>query len=101
MRLWCSWGQTPLKLARRLESAGLNIAGTSPESIDIAEDRERFAELCRELGVRQPPHGTALSRFQAEEVIDRIGFPYWSGPRTSSGDGRCRLQLRRAGRRPR
>ncbi len=68
-------GQTPLKLARRLEAAGLTIAGTSPESIDIAEDRERFAELCRELGVRQPPHGTALSRFQAEEVIDRIGFP--------------------------
>ena len=68
-------GQTPLKLAKRLEAAGLTIAGTSPESIDIAEDRERFAELCRELGVRQPPHGTALSRFQAEEVIDRIGFP--------------------------
>ena len=68
-------GQTPLKLARRLEAAGLTIAGTSPESIDIAEDRERFADLCRELGVRQPPHGTALSRYQAEEVIDRIGFP--------------------------
>ncbi len=68
-------GQTPLRLARALEAAGVPIAGTSPDSIDAAEDRERFAALCRELGVAQPPHGTARSVVGAQEVADRIGFP--------------------------
>ena len=68
-------GQTPLSLARDLEAAGLPIAGTSPDSIDAAEDRERFSAVCRELGIAQPPHGIALSPAAAGEVADRIGFP--------------------------
>ncbi len=68
-------GQTPLKLARPLEAAGVPIAGTAPDAIDAAEDRQRFSALCRELGVPQPPHGTARSVVEAQEVADRIGFP--------------------------
>ena len=96
-------GQTPLKLARRLESAGLNIAGTSPESIDIAEDRERFAELCRELGSQ-----AAAARDRSEPLPGRGGDrpdrlpgagPALLRPRGKGDAGR--LQLRRVGRRPR
>ncbi len=68
-------GQTPLRLARALEDAGVPIAGTSPDSIDAAEDRRRFSALCRELGIAQPPHGTARSVVEAQEVADRVGFP--------------------------
>ncbi len=68
-------GQTPLSLAHALESAGISIAGTSPDAIDIAEDRERFSVLCRELDVPQPPHGTARSVAEAEEIVDDIGLP--------------------------
>ncbi len=68
-------GQTPLRLARALEEAGVPIAGTSPDSIDAAEDRRRFAAVCRELGIAQPPHGTARSVVEAQEVADRVGFP--------------------------
>jgi carbamoyl-phosphate synthase large subunit len=68
-------GQTPLGLARSLEAAGIPIAGTAPDAIDAAEDRERFSAVCREAGVPQPPHGTATSLREAEEVADRIGFP--------------------------
>jgi carbamoyl-phosphate synthase large subunit len=68
-------GQTPLGLAPALEAAGVPIAGTRPDSIDIAEDRERFSALCTELGVPQPPHGTATSVAEAAEVVDRIGLP--------------------------
>ncbi len=68
-------GQTPLSLAHRLEDAGVPIAGTSPESIDIAEDRERFSALCAEQGIPQPPHGTARSVAEAQEVVDEIGLP--------------------------
>ena len=68
-------GQTPLNLARRLEDQGVPIAGTAPDRIDAAEDRERFSALCRELGVAQPPHGTATSPSEAREVVDLIGFP--------------------------
>ena len=68
-------GQTPLNLARRLERQGVPIAGTAPDRIDAAEDRERFSELCRGLGIAQPPHGTATSPSDAREVVDRIGFP--------------------------
>jgi carbamoyl-phosphate synthase large subunit len=68
-------GQTPLKLVADLEAAGVAIAGTSPASIDAAEDRERFAALCAAAGVRQPAHGIARSARQAEEIVDRIGFP--------------------------
>ncbi|MFN8579836.1 MAG: carbamoyl-phosphate synthase large subunit [Gemmatimonadaceae bacterium] len=68
-------GQTPLKLTRGLEAAGVTILGTSPESIDIAEDRQRFEAIARELGIRQPENGTATSVGEAVEVADRIGYP--------------------------
>ena len=68
-------GQTPLKLARDLEKNGANIIGTSPESIDLAEDRERFQKMIQKLGLRQPVNSTARSKEQAVDIADRIGFP--------------------------
>ena len=68
-------GQTPLRLARALEAAGVRILGTSPEAIDLAEDRGRFEALTRELGVAQPPSGTALSVEEAVAVASRVGYP--------------------------
>jgi carbamoyl-phosphate synthase large subunit len=68
-------GQTPLKLAQSLHRAGVPIIGTSPESIDLAEDRKRFGALLDQLGIRQPEHGTALSYEEALEVAHRIGYP--------------------------
>ncbi len=68
-------GQTPLKLVKPLEAAGVTILGTSPDAIDIAEDRKRFEQLARELGVTQPPNGTATSVPEAVEIASRIGYP--------------------------
>ena len=68
-------GQTPLKLALDLQRAGVNIVGTSPDSIDLAEDRKRFAQLLWDLGIPQAPSGTATSRAEAREVAATIGFP--------------------------
>jgi len=68
-------GQTPLRLARALEAAGVRILGTSPEAIDQAEDRGRFEALTRELGVQQPPSGTAQSVEEAVAVASRVGYP--------------------------
>jgi len=68
-------GQTPLGLAHELERCGLSIAGTSPDAIDMAEDRERFSALCTARGIRQPPSGTALCLTEVHDVADRIGFP--------------------------
>jgi carbamoyl-phosphate synthase large subunit len=68
-------GQTPLNLARALEAAGAPIIGTSVESIDIAEDRERFQVLVEKLGLRQPANGTALDLQQAQHAARRIGYP--------------------------
>ena len=68
-------GQTPLKLAVSLEKAGVPIIGTSPDSIDRAEDRERFQEMLHKLGLIQPENGTARSFEEAEKVADRIGYP--------------------------
>jgi carbamoyl-phosphate synthase large subunit len=68
-------GQTPLKLALALQEAGVAILGTSPDSIDLAEDRERFSKLLWDLGIPQPESGTATSREQAREVAERIGYP--------------------------
>ncbi len=68
-------GQTPLKLAVALEKAGVPIIGTSPDSIDRAEDRERFQEMLHKLGLKQPENGTARSFEEAEKVADRIGYP--------------------------
>jgi len=68
-------GQTPLKLARDLEAAGVPIIGTSPDSIDHAEDRERFQRLITQLGLRQPPNATARSESEAVERAAEIGYP--------------------------
>ncbi len=68
-------GQTPLKLALPLQAAGVKIIGTSPDSIDLAEDRERFAQLLWDLGIPQAPSGTALTPEEAREVAEKIGFP--------------------------
>ena len=68
-------GQTPLNLARALEAAGAPIIGTSVDSIDLAEDRERFRRLVERLGLKQPANGTALDLQQAIHVARRIGFP--------------------------
>ena len=68
-------GQTPLKLALALQHAGVAILGTSPDSIDLAEDRERFAAFLSELNITQPKSGTATSREQARVVAASIGFP--------------------------
>ena len=68
-------GQTPLKLAAALEDAGIPILGTSPDAIDLAEDRERFAQLVDKLGLSQPLNGIARSRDEAASVAARIGYP--------------------------
>jgi carbamoyl-phosphate synthase large subunit len=68
-------GQTPLRLARALEHEGINILGTSPEAIDLAEDRGRFEAITRELGVAQPPSGVAHSADEALAVASRVGYP--------------------------
>jgi carbamoyl-phosphate synthase large subunit len=68
-------GQTPLKLAHALENAGIPILGTSPDSIDLAEDRERFQRLLQDLDLKQPPNGTARSLDEAKAVAERIGYP--------------------------
>ena len=68
-------GQTPLKLAHRLQDAGIPVLGTSPESIDLAEDREQFQALCERLDIQQPPGGTAYTPEEARAVADRLGFP--------------------------
>ena len=68
-------GQTPLKLALPLQEAGVAILGTSPDSIDLAEDRQRFSQLLWELGIPQPASGTAISHTEAREVATLIGFP--------------------------
>jgi carbamoyl-phosphate synthase large subunit len=73
-------GQTPLKLAAALEREGIPILGTSPDAIDLAEDRERFAALVHRLGLRQPEHGLARSREEAIAVAERIGYPVLTRP---------------------
>jgi carbamoyl-phosphate synthase large subunit len=68
-------GQTPLKLALPLQAAGVTILGTSPDSIDLAEDRQRFSRLLWDLGIPQPSSGTATSRNEARDAATEIGFP--------------------------
>ncbi len=68
-------GQTPLNLATRLHDAGVPIIGTSPDSIDLAEDRKRFSALLDELQIPQPSNGTATSASEAKEVADKLGYP--------------------------
>ncbi|MGB2757488.1 MAG: carbamoyl-phosphate synthase large subunit [Acidimicrobiia bacterium] len=68
-------GQTPLKLAPALEAVGIPILGTAPSSIDLAEDREQFNALCEELGIPQPPGGTAADPDTAAAIADSVGYP--------------------------
>ncbi|MFP4610793.1 MAG: carbamoyl-phosphate synthase large subunit [Thiohalophilus sp.] len=68
-------GQTPLKLARELEEAGAPIIGTSPDSIDLAEDRERFQAMIDKLNLQQPPNRTARSEAEAMKLAEEIGYP--------------------------
>ncbi len=73
-------GQTPLKLARALEAAGAPIIGTSPDSIDLAEDRERFSKLVDQLKLRQPPARSARIEDEAVKLADEVGFPLMVRP---------------------
>ena len=68
-------GQTPLNLARALEASGVPILGTSPESIDLAEDRERFSLVIERLGLKQPPNASATRCDEARHIAERIGYP--------------------------
>jgi len=68
-------GQTPLKLSMRLQNSGVNILGTSPDSIDLAEDRKRFGAILSKLGIPQPENGTALNVDDAKKIASRIGYP--------------------------
>jgi len=68
-------GQTPLNLAMRLHEAGVPIIGTSPDSIDLAEDRKRFGALLNELGIPQPENGMAATSEEAKQIATRIGYP--------------------------
>ncbi|THD81494.1 carbamoyl-phosphate synthase large subunit [Aliigemmobacter aestuarii] len=68
-------GQTPLKLANALHDEGIPILGTTPDAIDLAEDRERFQKLLNDLGLKQPVNGIASSRDQAFEIAARVGYP--------------------------
>ena len=68
-------GQTPLKLANALENAGIPILGTTPDSIDLAEDRERFQQLVQKLDLKQPHNGIASTDEEALNIAEGIGFP--------------------------
>ena len=68
-------GQTPLKLSHALEKAGIPILGTSPDAIDLAEDRERFQKLLQDLDLKQPPNGIATTEEQAAQIAEDIGYP--------------------------
>ncbi len=68
-------GQTPLKLARQIEEAGIPLLGTPVDAIDLAEDRGRFGALLRKLGIKHPPYGTALSAEEAAVIAEEVGFP--------------------------
>ncbi len=84
-------GQTPLNLAQALHDVGVPIAGTSPSSIALAEDREKFAELCRGLGLRQPPAGSATSASEAADVVDQVGLPVLVRPSYVLGGRKMRV----------
>ena len=90
-------GQTPLKLAKPLEAAGIPILGTSPDAIDLAEDRDRFQKLIHELKLRQPDNGTATSQEQAIAVADKIGYPVVIRPSYVLGGRAMQIVYDRAG----
>ncbi len=84
-------GQTPLKLARPLEEAGVKILGTSPDSIDRAEDRERFRELLQKLGLKQAPNGIATNLEEARKIAGRTGYPLVIRPSFVLGGQRMKI----------
>jgi carbamoyl-phosphate synthase large subunit len=90
-------GQTPLKLCHRLEEAGIPILGTSPDAIDLAEDRERFQQLLHRLELRQPANGLARSREEAVHVADTVGYPVVMRPSYVLGGRGMRIVHDRAG----
>ena len=89
-------GQTPLKLARALAAAGAPIVGTSPDSIDLAEDRERFKGLIERLGLRQPESRSARTRAQAGELAEQIGYPLMVRPSYVLGGRAMKIVYREA-----
>ncbi len=88
-------GQTPLKLCRALEEAGVPIIGTSPDAIDRAEDRERFQQMVQRLNLRQPANATARSEDEALALSKNIGYRWWSVPPTCWAAGRWRSSTRK------
>ncbi|MBI5701078.1 carbamoyl-phosphate synthase large subunit [Candidatus Saganbacteria bacterium] len=84
-------GQTPLNLAQTLKKAGVKIIGTSPESIDKAEDRKRFAKMLRKLKLNQTENGTALSKEEAKKIAKKIGYPVLVRPSYVLGGRAMRL----------
>ncbi|HMX58701.1 MAG TPA: carbamoyl-phosphate synthase large subunit, partial [Leptospiraceae bacterium] len=90
-------GQTPLKLARGLEAAGVRILGTSPDAIDRAEDRDRFSEMIKKLGLLQPENGMAYNLEEAQAVVERIGYPVLVRPSYVLGGRAMALVHDRAG----
>ena len=93
-------GQTPLKLAAALEAAQIPILGTSPDAIDLAEDRERFQQLLHKLGLSQPDNGTAHLAEEAEAVAQRIGYPVVIRPSYVLGGRAMEIVHETAGARP-
>ena len=90
-------GQTPLKLAKPLEAVGIPILGTSPDAIDLAEDRDRFQKLIHKLKLRQPDNGTAISQEQAIAVAEKIGYPVVIRPSYVLGGRAMQIVYDRAG----
>ena len=90
-------GQTPLRLAERLEAAGVPILGTSPDAIDLAEDRERFQKLLARLGLRQPANGIAYSADEAAAVAEKVGYPVVIRPSYVLGGRAMEIVRDRAG----
>ena len=90
-------GQTPLKIARALEAAGLAILGTAPDAIDLAEDRKRFQHLAGALGLRQPPSDTCRDVERATAIADRLGYPVLVRPSYVLGGRAMEIVRDRAG----
>jgi carbamoyl-phosphate synthase large subunit len=90
-------GQTPLKLAKPLEAVGIPILGTSPDAIDLAEDRDRFQKLIHKLKLKQPDNGTAISQEQAIAVAEKIGYPVVIRPSYVLGGRAMQIVYDRAG----